>query len=109
MLELSGLTTVNQTGHMEMHLRHAILKSWLDYTNDHYSQQYHGYSSVVRFPLPRQDTDEEYEWVMKMNGVRYPPKVRKNERMHGGKNGMKEELKKQTSQEPTPQSNQGWV
>jgi hypothetical protein len=49
MLELSGLADVKKFGHRPMHLRHAGLKSWLDYTSDLYSQQYHGYSSVVHF------------------------------------------------------------
>jgi hypothetical protein len=59
MLELSGLTVVNKVGHRPMHLRHAGLKSWLDYTSDHYNQQYHGYSLVVHFPFPSQDADED--------------------------------------------------
>jgi hypothetical protein len=41
------------------HLRHAGLKSWLDYTNNLYNQQYHGFSSTVCLPFPSQDTDEE--------------------------------------------------
>jgi len=59
MLELSGLVAVNKSWHRPMHLRHAGLKSWLDSTSDHYSQQNHGYSSSVHFPFPRKDTDED--------------------------------------------------
>jgi hypothetical protein len=54
-----GLVAVNKDGHRPTHLRHASLKSWLDYTNDLYSQGYHGFSSAVHFPFPSQDTDED--------------------------------------------------
>ena len=40
-------------GHMPMHLRHAGLKSWMDYTNDLCNQQYHGYSSTICFSFPK--------------------------------------------------------
>jgi hypothetical protein len=59
MMELSRLIAVNKAGHKPTHLRHAGLKSRLDYTSDHYIQQYHGYSSIVCFPFPSQDADED--------------------------------------------------
>jgi hypothetical protein len=59
MLELSGLIVVNKDGHRPTHLRHASLKSWLDYTRDLYNQGYHGFSSSICFPFPSQDTDDQ--------------------------------------------------
>jgi hypothetical protein len=59
MLGLSGLTAVRKVGHRPKHLRHAGLKSWLDYTNNLYNQQYHGFSSTVCLPFPSQDMNEE--------------------------------------------------
>jgi hypothetical protein len=71
---------MNKSRHRPTHIRHVGLKSWLDYTSDHYSQQYHGYSLVVCFSFPSQDADEEDERVTEMNGVISPPKVRNNEK-----------------------------
>jgi hypothetical protein len=59
MLGLSGLVVVSIARHRPKHLIHAGLKSWLDYTNNIYNQQYHGCSSSVHLPFPRQDMNEE--------------------------------------------------
>jgi hypothetical protein len=64
MMGLSGLASVRKVGQIPNHLRHAGLKSWLDYTNNLYNQQYHGLSSAVHLPFPSQDTKmRKYEWV----------------------------------------------
>jgi len=42
MLELSGLAVVRKIGHRPKHLRHAVLQSRLDHTNNHYNPPYRG-------------------------------------------------------------------
>jgi hypothetical protein len=41
------------------HLRHAGIDSWKEYTSNIYNQQYPSFPSIVHFPFPSQDTNEE--------------------------------------------------
>jgi hypothetical protein len=43
---------------MPMHLRHAGINSWLEYTINHYNQQNNGSSPTIHFSFPSQDQNE---------------------------------------------------